>query len=143
MIFWIQISKKIHFIFNSSSNLLLKKLILSVFGLILVSYDELTQSQNSEKFNKIKLTQNQSLQMLFDLRFLFNLFDLKSFHYLSSSSSSQNMNDDLNKNHAKKLDQFRNVCSNLESLIDPFDYDICNPFMQSNITKSISRSLVI
>lgn len=62
--------------------------------------------------------------MLFDLKFLYILFDLKV-----------NL---INKQQIQ--DDYKNVCSQLESFIDPFDYDICLPFIQSNINKSIART---
>jgi hypothetical protein len=64
------------------------------------------------------------MQMLFDLKFLYILFDLKV-----------NL---INKQQIQ--DDYKNVCSQLESFIDPFDYDICLPFIQSNINKSIART---
>ncbi len=62
--------------------------------------------------------------MLFDLKFLYILFDLKV-----TLINKQQIQDD-----------YKNVCSQLESFIDPFDYDICLPFIQSNINKSIART---
>ncbi len=64
------------------------------------------------------------MQMLFDLKFLYILFDLKV-----TLINKQQIQDD-----------YKNVCSQLESFIDPFDYDICLPFIQSNINKSIART---
>ncbi len=64
------------------------------------------------------------MQMLFDLKFLYILFDLKVTL--------------INKQQIQ--DNYKNVCSQLESFIDPFDYDICLPFIQSNINKSIART---
>ena len=109
-----------------SSNLILKDLISKVFKLIISAYNEVITEQKKnldEQNNKmIKLTQNQSLQMIFDLRFLYTLFDMKSC------------------NQAEIHSHYKQVCGDLEGFIDPFDYDICMPFMQANITKSISRT---
>ncbi len=68
------------------------------------------------------LTQNQSLQILFDLRFMHNLFDMKSTNDKSIQAD------------------FKKISADLEALVDPFDYDICSPFIQSNISKALARS---
>ncbi len=130
--------------FLLSPNLILKDLIQSTFHLILTSYKNIAnnhQGKEDDETNKrIKLTQNQSLQMLFDLKFLYALFDLKSMTYSNNSSPSKDSNKILN---LKLLDEYKELTNQLESLVDPFDYDICTPFMQSNISKAISRSTVI
>ena len=87
----------------------------------------------------MKITQNKALQMIFDLKYLFTLFDGKSF---SMYALDKNEMADQKAFIAKLLDDYKLVCSMLESQIDPFDYDICQPFMQSNITKCISKSNV-
>ncbi|CAF0714065.1 unnamed protein product [Brachionus calyciflorus] len=119
------------------SNLVLKELVLSVFNLMLEVYLNFLSAQENSNENRIKLTQNQSLQILFDLRFMFNLFDLKSSNY--SSLNADDTNEKFNKIH----DDYKKVCSCLESLIDPFDYDICLPFIQSNVSKAISRTATL
>lgn len=93
-----------------------------MFELVLKAYNKIITVETS-----IKLTQNQAMQILFDLKFLFVLFDLK-----------------LNLINKQPLqDEYKNICSQLESFIDPFDYDICTPFIQSNITKSIARTTTL
>jgi hypothetical protein len=87
--------------------------------------------------DKIKLTQNQALQFLFDLKYVFNLFDMKSV-LLTPKQETDEATVDPNK----LLDDFKNVCTDLETLIDPFDYDICLPFLQSNVNKFVARSTV-
>lgn len=93
-----------------------------MFELVLKSYKKVIDLETS-----IKLTQNQAMQILFDIKFLFVLFDLK-----------------LNLINKQSLqDEYKNICSQLESFIDPFDYDICIPFIQSNITKLIARTTTL
>ncbi len=125
--------------------MILKELIQSTFHLILLSFKNIIKnhhkdSELDETDKSIKLTQNQSLQMIFDLKFLFALFDLKSMTYSSNTSPSKDGNKILN---LKLLDEYKDIINQLESLVDPFDYDICTPFIQSNISKAISRSTVI
>ncbi|RNA42051.1 conserved oligomeric Golgi complex subunit 1, partial [Brachionus plicatilis] len=117
------------------ANLILKDLILNVINFVLEVYNNLlTLSQTVDK-KRIKITQNQSLQMLFDIKFLHTLFDLKPSNYLNSTNESADRVETFNKIQQ----DFKEICSRVESLIDPFDYDICVPFLQSNISKAISR----
>lgn len=109
--------------FFFSSNLVLKELLFRVLQLVVNAFDEIFEAIRNQDEQKTKqiLTQNQSLQTLFDLKFLFAFFDVKS--------------DELS-------DKFKRVTGQYESLIDPFDFDICMPFIQSNITKSVIRTSV-
>ena len=109
--------------FFFSSNLVLKELLFRVLQLVVNAFEEIFEAIRNQDEQKTKqiLTQNQSLQTLFDLKFLFAFFDVKS--------------DELS-------DKFRRVTGQYESLIDPFDFDICMPFIQSNITKSVIRTSV-
>lgn len=98
----------------------------------MVAYKDIVSKQSSDESKKsIKLTQNQSLQMLFDLRFLYSLFDLKSLV----------ISDKTKITHIQS--EYKKLSSDLEGFIDPFDYDICSPFIHSNISKAIARSSVI
>lgn len=95
----------------------------------MVAYKDIVSKQSSDESKKsIKLTQNQSLQMLFDLRFLYSLFDLKSLV----------ISDKTKITHIQS--EYKKLSSDLEGFIDPFDYDICSPFIHSNISKAIARS---
>lgn len=102
---------------------MLKELLFRVLQLVVNAFDEIFEAIRNQDEQKTKqiLTQNQSLQTLFDLKFLFAFFDVKS--------------DELS-------DKFKRVTGQYESLIDPFDFDICMPFIQSNITKSVIRTSV-
>lgn len=121
------------------ANLVLKDLILSVFGFVLEVYRNLLTLNQSTDKKHIKITQNQSLQILFDIKFLHSLFDMKSANYLNSPNDSNDRAELFNRIQQ----DFNDVCSGFESLIDPFDYDICVPFLQSNISKATSRYAVI
>lgn len=121
------------------ANLILKDLILSVTSFVLEIYNNLIALSETNDLKRIKITQNQSLQMLFDIKFLNSLFDIKSSNYLNSTNESNDRIEAFNKIQQ----DFKDVCSRLESLIDPFDYDICVPFLQSNISKAIARYAVI
>ena len=112
-----------------------------MFAIILEYYKHLLEEQkNLNSNNKIKLTQNQALQLIFDLKFLHALFDFKSTGVYLNVGSSENL--ELNKKFNKSIDDYKEVCALLETFVDPFDYDICVPFIQSKIAKCISRSAV-
>lgn len=134
----------------------MKELVLNVLDLILKSYRDVHEAATNptssddalgEK-NRSIVTQNQALQILFDLKFLFTLFDVKSIANSSttaSPSSSLSDNDDsmsIGQMASKLNESFKNVTALYESMVDPFDYDICMPFIQSNVVKCIARSSV-
>lgn len=119
------------------SNLILKDLTIELFAILLENYKEIITINATKTDEKIKLTQNQALQFLFDLKYVFNLFDIKSVLLAPKQET-----DDATIDPNKLLDDFKNVCTDLEALIDPFDYDICLPFLQSNVNKFVARSTV-
>jgi hypothetical protein len=69
----------------------------------LQTYTNLLNQQQEHQTDKIKITQNQALQMIFDLKFLYALFDVKS----SSFSSGLNENPTLNKLYNRVLDSYK------------------------------------
>jgi hypothetical protein len=119
------------------SNLILKELTIQIFAILLEKYKEIIVINGTTSDKQIKLTQNQALQFLFDLKYVFNLFDMKSV-LLTPKQETEEPSFDPNR----LLDDFKNVCTDLEALIDPFDYDICLPFLQSNVNKFVARSTV-
>jgi hypothetical protein len=70
------------------------------------------------------ITQNHALQMIFDLKYLNLLLDIK-----------ENNNLDL-------FNEYKSIYSDLETFIDPFDFDILTPFIQSNVNKAFARTSV-
>jgi hypothetical protein len=118
------------------ANLIIKDLVVVLFSQIIDKYENILKQQNNDQ---IKLTQNQSLQMIFDLKFLNQLFDLKT---LTPTTTTTTPVDDTLQLNRKVVEKFKDVCGQLESIIDPFDYDITVPFMQSNITKCLIRTNV-
>lgn len=130
---------------------MLKEVVLNILDLVLKKYRSLVDDKNALSTNlstnnqtrKI-ITQNQALQILFDLKFMFIFFDIKSIGLATSSSfSSDHFNDEKLAQLAINLnDEFKNVTELFESFVDPFDYDICMPFIQSNVLKCIARTTV-
>lgn len=134
----------------------MRELVLNVLDLVLKSYRNLYEAANQKQTSsdedhennkkpKTIITQNQALQILFDLKFLFTLFDIKSFGIGSPSSSFyvDQSQEELTREMTSKLNEaFKTTTGLYESLVDPFDYDICMPFIQSNVVKCIARSSV-
>ncbi|XP_017889785.1 conserved oligomeric Golgi complex subunit 1 isoform X2 [Ceratina calcarata] len=73
--------------------------------------------------SKVNLSQKQAFQVLFDIKY-----------------SSLLMIPRENKNLS---DLSIKACDNVLSKIDPFDYDLFNPFIHTNVKKSVQRSLLI
>lgn len=160
ILYWLsqQLTKNLNYTMIESS-LVLKDLVLKVLDLVLNSYRDIYEeaksrgagSDNHDNIerpvvNKIVISQNQALQILFDLKFLSTLFDVKTIGMgpggSPTSHSSQDIeDDDETRKLALKLNEaFKNVTGLYESLVDPFDYDICMPFIQSNVSKCIART---
>ena len=113
-----------------SGKLILKRIVAHLFASILDTCDQLLKHQEP------RLTQNQALQVLFDLKFFCSLLDVKAF-VLSFDESSK-----LQTNVESLLSRVKETSTRLEALVDPFDLDICMPFIQSNVSKCVSRTAV-
>ncbi|XP_076240432.1 conserved oligomeric Golgi complex subunit 1 isoform X1 [Calliopsis andreniformis] len=77
----------------------------------------LTASSNAN------LSQKQAFQVLFDIKYCTLLMIPRENKTLSDLSTKS--------------------CDNVLSKIDPFDYDVFNPFIHTNVKKSVQRSLLI
>lgn len=69
-----------------------------------------------------RLSQKQALQVLFDIKYSSLLMIPRENKILSDLSTK--------------------ACDSVLSKIDPFDYDVFNPFIHTNVKKSVQRSLV-
>lgn len=76
----------------------------------------LTASSNAS------LSQKQAFQVLFDVKY-----------------SSLLM---IPRENKIQTDLSNKTCESILSKIDPFDYDVFNPFIHTNVKKSVQRSLV-
>lgn len=87
--------------------------------------EKINFSKEAKDSNKYPIiTQNNALQMIFDLKYLNLLFDIK-----------ENTSSDL-------FNEYKLIYSDLETFIDPFDFDILTPFIQSNVNKAFARTSV-
>lgn len=74
-------------------------------------------------FNDANLSQKQAFQVLFDIKY-----------------SSLLM---IPRENKILIDLSNKSCETILSKIDPFDYDVFNPFIHTNVKKSVQRSLLI
>ncbi|XP_043265758.1 conserved oligomeric Golgi complex subunit 1 isoform X1 [Colletes gigas] len=73
--------------------------------------------------SNVNLSQKQALQVLFDIKYCTLLMVPRENKTLSDLSAR--------------------ACDSVLSKIDPFDYDVFNPFIHTNVKKSAQRSLLI
>lgn len=72
--------------------------------------------------DNVNLSQKQAFQVLFDIKYSTMLMAPRENKTLSDLSTK--------------------ACDSVVSKIDPFDYDVFNPFIYTNVKKSVQRSLV-
>ena len=73
--------------------------------------------------DNVNLSQKQAFQVLFDIKYSTLLMAPRENKTLSDLSTK--------------------ACDSVVSKIDPFDYDVFNPFIYTNVKKSVQRSLLI
>ena len=92
------------------------ELVTSLSRGVLASHEKLIQE------NKPSITQNQALQVLFDLKFM--------------TSILVGRGEDETSEFANRLEQ---VIDSLESCVDPFDLDVFAPYIASNLNRQLQR----
>ncbi|KAI7803914.1 conserved oligomeric Golgi complex subunit 1 isoform X2 [Triplophysa rosa] len=95
---------------------------------VVSEYEKLTQETQS-KDGGLPMTQNRSLQLLFDLR------------YVSVTLCSRL--DEGRSSHSQQDPRIQQVCDALESHIDPFDLDVFTPHLNSNLNRLSQRTSVL
>ena len=95
---------------------LLHELVTSLSHGVLLTHEKLVQEHKSN------LTQNQALQILFDLRFMMSILTGRG-----ENESSE---------FPDRLDQ---VTDTLESCVDPFDLDVFSPHISTNLNRQLQR----
>lgn len=95
---------------------LLFELVTSLSHGVLLTHEKLIQEHKSS------LTQNQSLQILFDLRFMMSVL----------MGRGETEGSEL----SKRLEQIEDA---LESCVDPFDLDVFSPHMATNLNRQLQR----
>lgn len=95
---------------------LLDELVTSMSHGVLLTHEKLVREHKSS------LTQNQALQILFDLRFMMAIL----------MGRGENEGSEL----SNRLEQ---VVDTLEGCVDPFDLDVFSPHMATNLTRQLQR----
>ena len=95
---------------------LLHELVTSLSHGVLLTHEKLVQEHKSN------LTQNQALQILFDLKFIMSILIGRGEIERSGFPD--------------RLDQ---VADTLESCVDPFDLDVFSPHISTNLSRQLQR----
>ncbi|TWW69247.1 Conserved oligomeric [Takifugu flavidus] len=106
----------------------LQELLQACLNQALQKYQSLIQ-QPRDKDAVFPMTQNRALQLLFDLRFLYNTLGSR----LEEGKSTRSQQDP----------RFHEVCEWLESFIDPFDLDVFTPPLNANLNRLSQRTSVL
>ncbi|XP_064820119.1 conserved oligomeric Golgi complex subunit 1 isoform X2 [Oncorhynchus masou masou] len=106
----------------------LQELLQGCMDLVLHQYQNLTHTAQN-KDCPFPMTQNRSLQLLFDLRYLTATLGTK----LEDGRGFRSQQDP----------RVQQVCDSLESYIDPFDLDVFMPPFNSNLNRLSQRSSVL
>uniref|UniRef100_A0A6Q2ZL99 Conserved oligomeric Golgi complex subunit 1 n=1 Tax=Esox lucius TaxID=8010 RepID=A0A6Q2ZL99_ESOLU len=110
----------------------LQELLRGCLDLVLQEYQKLTHISQVKVIQKecpFPMTQNRSLQLLFDLRFLSATLTTR----LEEGKGSRSYQDP----------RVQEVCDLLESYIDPFDLDVFTPPLNSNLNRLSQRTSVL
>ncbi|KAM6163939.1 conserved oligomeric Golgi complex subunit 1 isoform 1-T1 [Rhynchocyon petersi] len=95
---------------------------------IVSAYERLSEEKETKREGAIPVTQNQALQLLYDVRYL-------SIVLTSRSEEKGGRN--------KQDPRTEKVINYLEALIDPFDLDVFTPHLNSNLTRLVQRTSVL
>ncbi|XP_019906333.3 conserved oligomeric Golgi complex subunit 1 isoform X1 [Esox lucius] len=106
----------------------LQELLRGCLDLVLQEYQKLTHISQVKEC-PFPMTQNRSLQLLFDLRFLSATLTTR----LEEGKGSRSYQDP----------RVQEVCDLLESYIDPFDLDVFTPPLNSNLNRLSQRTSVL
>uniref|UniRef100_A0A8C7E1P4 Conserved oligomeric Golgi complex subunit 1 n=1 Tax=Naja naja TaxID=35670 RepID=A0A8C7E1P4_NAJNA len=91
---------------------------------VLAGYEKLSEGKREKKEDKLPITQNRALQLLYDLRYLNIVLTTKNEDIKSSRNKIE-----------KQID--------LESYIDPFDLDVFIPHLNSNLNHLVQRTSIL
>ncbi|XP_075418275.1 conserved oligomeric Golgi complex subunit 1 [Tenrec ecaudatus] len=107
----------------------LQEMLKSCLAEVVAAYGQLCADRQNQKEGAFPITQNQALQLLFDLRYLIMVLTAKS---------------DEGKSGRGKLDpRTEKVVDHLEGLVDPFDLDVFTPHLNSNLSRLVQRTAVL
>ncbi|XP_077019820.1 conserved oligomeric Golgi complex subunit 1 [Tamandua tetradactyla] len=108
----------------------LQEMLKSCMIQVVAAYETLSEEKQIKKEGAFPITQNQALQLLYDLRYLGIVLTSKSEEVKSGRS----------KHHNSRIEK---VTDYLEALIDPFDLDVFTPHLNSNLNRLVQRTSVL
>ncbi|XP_006872363.1 PREDICTED: conserved oligomeric Golgi complex subunit 1 [Chrysochloris asiatica] len=107
----------------------LQEMLKSCLAQIVAAYEKLSEEKQTKKEGAFPITQNQALQLLFDLRYLSVVLTSKSEEGKSGRSR-----------HDSRTEK---VVDYLEAFVDPFDLDVFTPHLNSNLNRLVQRTSVL
>nr|XP_003417248.1 conserved oligomeric Golgi complex subunit 1 [Loxodonta africana] len=107
----------------------LQEMLKSCMVQIVAAYEKLAEEKQTKKEGAFPITQNQALQLLYDLRYLSIVLTAKS--------------EEVKSGRSKQDSRTEKVTDYLEALIDPFDLDVFTPHLNSNLNRLVQRTSVL
>ncbi|XP_037664674.1 conserved oligomeric Golgi complex subunit 1 [Choloepus didactylus] len=108
----------------------LQEMLKSCMIQVVAAYEQLSEEKQIKKGGAFPITQNQALQLLYDLRYLSIVLTTKSEEAKSGRSKHQDS-------------RIEKVTDYLEALIDPFDLDVFTPHLNSNLNRLVQQTSVL
>ncbi|XP_006886302.1 PREDICTED: conserved oligomeric Golgi complex subunit 1 [Elephantulus edwardii] len=96
---------------------------------IIAAYEKLAEENQAKREGAFPVTQNQALQLLYDVR------------YLSIVLTSRS--EEAKGGRSRPLCRTEKVTEYLEALIDPFDLDVFTPHLNNNLSRLVQRTSVL
>ncbi|KAM9209635.1 conserved oligomeric Golgi complex subunit 1 [Dugong dugon] len=96
---------------------------------VAAAYEKLAEEKQTKKEGAFPITQNQALQLLYDLRYLSIILTAES--------------EEAKSGRSKPDPRTEKVIDYLEGLIDPFDLDVFTPHLNSNLNRLVQRTSVL
>ncbi|XP_007957875.1 conserved oligomeric Golgi complex subunit 1 [Orycteropus afer afer] len=107
----------------------LQEMLKSCMDQIVAAYEKLPEEKQTKKEGALPVTQNQALQLLYDLRYLSIVLTVRS--------------EEVKSGRGKQDSRTEKVTDYLEGLIDPFDLDVFTPHLNSNLHRLVQRTSVL
>ncbi|NXA04170.1 COG1 protein, partial [Sapayoa aenigma] len=107
----------------------LQELLRTCMAEVLAAYEQLMEQKQEKKADTFPLTQTRALQLLYDLRYLGIILTAKS--------------EEGKPGRIKHDSRMEKVIDFLEGHIDPFDFDVFTPHLNSNLNRLVQRTSVL
>ncbi|KAG8147467.1 putative Oligomeric golgi complex 1 component protein, partial [Naja naja] len=114
---------------------------------VLAGYEKLSEGKREKKEDKLPITQNRALQLLYDLRYLNIVLTTKNEDIKSSRNKHDAKHLPIHEERSFNIvNEIIFLCFriekqiDLESYIDPFDLDVFIPHLNSNLNHLVQRT---